>query len=397
MGRVRGFPSRTPILPLRDRERSIQKFVVGRNFVGDDHNYEAAPVSTYVFKLHRIRSIRIDQLGDINNQPIQFDYKSWEFNQHTVYVSQSAFYNDQVPTKRSLQMFQHWKDRIEISDEPYLEVTIDFSRPDSWETDSTPTFRAQESSSVDIKVMDINCNSEKAGNSYPDLLEEPTVVIERMLNLTRGSRAGGIHVQNTLSYDLSFDCFESSKSTKQVDNANRMVSTTEKILCSEHALCAPQRQPVCLEHQQESRQILQLIPGKQSTGTICTGKLIYRVQKSIRFHAVESDFTDLLESVQGTGQNNISDTNVVVNNIDPGSEHALCRSIAVTLSDNSDSGPKNRNFSALRKQAHDLDFPDISGVSSKRKLSTFTQFTLSFPTNKVSAVNPGTVLFNIAF
>ncbi|OMJ11352.1 hypothetical protein AYI69_g9863 [Smittium culicis] len=224
-----------------------------------------------------------------------------------------------------------------MSDEPYLEVTIDFSRPDSWETDSTPTFRAQESSSVNIKVMDIDCNSEKAGNSYPDLLEEPTVVIERMLNLTRGSRAGGIHVQNTLSYDLSSVCFESSKRTKQVDNANRMVSTTEKILCSEHALCAPQRQPVCLEHEQE------------------------------------------------------------INNIDPGSEHTLCRSIAVTLSDNSDSGPKNRNFSALRKQAHDLDFPDISGVSSKRKVSTLTQFTLSFPTNKVSAVNPGTVLLSIAF
>ncbi|OMJ15637.1 hypothetical protein AYI70_g7138 [Smittium culicis] len=45
-------------------------------------------------------------------------------------------------------------------------------------------------SSVDIEFMDIDCNSDEASHSEPDLLEEPNVVIERTLIV---ARVGGLH------------------------------------------------------------------------------------------------------------------------------------------------------------------------------------------------------------
>ncbi|OMJ12721.1 hypothetical protein AYI70_g8944, partial [Smittium culicis] len=318
---------------------------------------------------------------------------------------------------RGQQTTERWPDDPEEFGELHWESSINFSRSTSWNADATPTTRAQTPSSVNIEFMDIDSNFDETSNSEPVLLEESANVMERSLILARDAGNGDFYRRQRLSlanssrrplllrdmepqgsktpyqHEETVDsavCTESqdcsrkicvgllrqhnhnrqcqeirgnirdirikpSGRTQQTDSANIMVYISGDILDAELALWATRRRPVCIVPEQETRSLLQLVSGQQSTGTERSEPRMDQVQQSVLLPTLEPDITGNPEGPPRESHNDTSDSNVEIRNLVPRPDGAI--DFTATASPSNNSGPRSekRKVAALGKQALELD------------------------------------------
>ncbi|OMJ24284.1 hypothetical protein AYI70_g1678 [Smittium culicis] len=110
---------------------------------------------------------------------------------------------------------------------------------------------------------------------------------------------------------------------QQTDSANRMVYISGDILDAELALWATRRRPVCIVPEQETRSLLQLVSGQQSTGTERSELRMNQAQQSVLLPTLEPDITGNPEGPPRESHNNISDSNVEIRNLVPRPDGAI--------------------------------------------------------------------------
>ncbi|OMJ13020.1 hypothetical protein AYI69_g9167 [Smittium culicis] len=246
---------------------------------------------------------------------------------------------------------------------PSRDGPIELGSSTNCENHASKTLETQKKSYVDIEFMYIDCNSDEACHSAPELLEEPTVVMERALILARDARAGCLHglqrfsMGNCSGPPLLLRNMESTT----CEDAHKCKRATDGALCAEAQECdgcisfslfRQHNHPLL---QQKSGKIFQLILGHQITGYECAGLQLVRVHHPKRMPTLKSNIPGDPEGPQRMTHDHTSNFNVEVSNMVPGSDRTLCRSTVATSSKSSDSGPKKRKVAALGKQAMDLD------------------------------------------
>ncbi|OMJ07797.1 hypothetical protein AYI69_g11320 [Smittium culicis] len=240
-------------------------------------------------------------------------------------VPQGSNQQDPRSATRGQQNTERWPDDPKEFGELHWESSINVSRSTSWKTDATPTTRAQKPSSVNIKFMDIDSDSEETSNPEPVLLEESANFMERSLVLSRDAGNGYFYRRNRLSLGNSSGPPlllwnmepQGSKTPYQHEG------TVESALYTEAREC-----------KQETRPLLKLVSGQQSTGTERSEPRMDQVQQSVLLPNLEPDSTG---SPEGPPRESHNDT--------------------TTASPSNNSGPRseNRKVAALGKQALELD------------------------------------------
>ncbi|OMJ26677.1 hypothetical protein AYI69_g3915 [Smittium culicis] len=133
------------------------------------------------------------QLREVIKKPVPANHPSRYANEKAGNLSKIGFDKDQGSTTRSKKTAERWKDDIEMSREFHLEGQIYVFISTTWEAHALKTLLTQKKSSVGTEFMGINCNSDEASHSEPELLEEPIVVMELALILDRDARVGELH------------------------------------------------------------------------------------------------------------------------------------------------------------------------------------------------------------
>ncbi|OMJ14363.1 hypothetical protein AYI69_g8629 [Smittium culicis] len=122
---------------------------------------------------------------------------------------------------------------------PSRDGPIELGSSTNCENHASKTLETQKKSYVDIEFMYIDCNSDEACHSAPELLEEPTVVMERALILARDARAGCLHglqrfsMGNCSGPPLLLRNMESTT----CEDAHKCKRATDGALCAEAQEC----------------------------------------------------------------------------------------------------------------------------------------------------------------
>ncbi|OMJ25904.1 hypothetical protein AYI70_g579 [Smittium culicis] len=154
---------------------------------------------------------------------------------------------------------------------------------------------------------------------------------------------------------------------------------------------------VRFKQEQESVNIFQLVPEHQHTGKESSGLQMIQFQHHLQMPTLESDIPGGSEGLQRTTENKLVTpmwkSAIWFPDLNPlYVAQPLILQAKTVIRD-----PKSGKSSLSENKHWSLMSWKISGVSSKRKVSELMPLILSFPTNDVSAVDPGTVLSSSAF
>ncbi|OMJ29139.1 hypothetical protein AYI69_g1365 [Smittium culicis] len=113
--------------------------------------------------------------------------------------------------------------------------SIDVDCSSFWETHVSPYLGAQEQSALHMEVMDIDCNSDESSNPEPEVLEEPTGVMEREVILARNTRARDLYrlQQHTMGNRFGSPLLLKGLEHTTEEDAHQCKRATVGTLCSE--------------------------------------------------------------------------------------------------------------------------------------------------------------------
>ncbi|OMJ28641.1 hypothetical protein AYI69_g1885 [Smittium culicis] len=335
------------------------------------------------------------QFREVVDHAISVDHPLRNGDQLEGNVPQGPIQQNPGSATRGQQNTERWREDPEEFSELHWESSINVNRSTSWKTDSTPTTRAQKPSSVNIKFMDIDSDSDETSNPEPVLLEESANVMVRSLVLARDAENGYFYRSQRLSlwnssgpplllwnmepqgiktpyqHEGTVDsavCTEArecsnirairikpSGRAQQTDSANRMVYISGDILDAELSPWATRCRPVCIVPEQEARPLLQL------------------VQQSVLLPTLEPDSTGSPEGPPRESHNDTSESNVEIRNLVPRPDGAI--DFTATASPSNNSGPRfeKRKVVALGKQELELDgLEDIRRFLETQGLGTYS-------------------------
>ncbi|OMJ18633.1 hypothetical protein AYI69_g6930 [Smittium culicis] len=286
------------------------------------------------------------QFRQVVDHPISVDHPLRNGNQLQGNDHQGSIQQDPGSATRGQQNTERWPDDPEEFGELHWESSINVGRCNSWKADATLTTRAQKPSSVNIEFMDIDSDSDETSNPEPVLLEESANVMERSLVLARDAgnvdfyRRQRLSLGNSSGPTLLLWHMEPQGSKTPYHHEG----TVESAVCTEAREC-----------KQETRPLLKLVSGQQSTGTERSEPRMDQVQQSVLLPTLEPDNTGSPEGPPRESHNDTSGSNVEIRNLVPRPDSAIDFTATASPSNNSGPRPEKRKVAALGKQALELD------------------------------------------
>ncbi|OMJ15493.1 hypothetical protein AYI70_g7234 [Smittium culicis] len=326
-----------------------------------------------------------------------------------------------------------WNDDIEVSVELHRQGPIDFSFPDSWDTDATPTIRTQEKSSVSLSSwMSIVRLTKPAIQNLPFWKNQLTKPLLNM-DVERQSRETAYQNKETVDgvFFTEFQEFGGSMSASQfrkhshtllcqeirvhylpgtsVINRKDMISLLQDRHPPKSDLCFIRTKSSGCPQQNDSanrvvsiageilRTELELVSGQKSTGTERPDTQLDKIRQSVLLSTLECDGPGISEGAPRASHNDSSDTNMEIHDLVPRYDGAINSTATPSSSNNCSAGSKKQKVTALRKQALELDGLEYQQRFLKTQDLCNYVMNIFFPMNNVSDVDSGTILSSISF
>ncbi|PVU94844.1 hypothetical protein BB561_002226 [Smittium simulii] len=299
------------------------------------------------------------------------------------------------PTQRSEQEIERWSNDIEMLGKLYWKRSSNVNSFSSGTLHALTPIRVEEQQPKQIKLLDINCYANGACNIELATLEESTKIMGWPLFSPRDARNQNIHQCQQYSMGNSYNTTSLAYVKKfgettfpkllqiaeqiwshclrintcpQTHCSDRMVVIRPSICNSEQDIWTSRHRPVCINREQEGRNLPQLVSGQQSSRLEFNGIQLVQVKKSIRLPSIKLNIADNSESLTGTTDDNVSNTNVEISNLVSGCNRSIDVPTYTPPGNDSGTRPPKRKIFAPQEQALVIDGLENQRRTSKNKI-----------------------------
>ncbi|PVU94705.1 hypothetical protein BB561_002339 [Smittium simulii] len=119
-----------------------------------------------------------NKVREVDNNAISANNPSWYDDQFTEHEPQSSFLQDLRPPPRSDKTIESWPDDVEMPGELYWKSPSYVGCPAPGSSNAETTLATQEKVLIIDEDMDINCDTHRARQTEPVVLERPIVSLE---------------------------------------------------------------------------------------------------------------------------------------------------------------------------------------------------------------------------